>query len=77
MNLNACQLHCHYISKSGDEIVWQLPKGVVPDVLGCMSERVHTQKKVAIGVEMLEFGHNSKVDSAKPKVGSVIKITRE
>ena len=72
-DLNACQLHCRYISKAGDEIVWQLPKDVVPDALGCMSERVYKLKKV--GVEMLEFGHNSKADSAKPEVGPVIKIT--
>ena len=53
--------------------MWQLPKDVVPDALGCMSERVYKLKKV--GVEMLEFGHNSKADSAKPEVGPVIKIT--
>lgn len=73
MDLNACQLHCRYISKTGDEIVWQLPKDVVPDALSCMSERVGKLKKV--GVEMLEFGHNSKADSVKPELGPVIKIT--
>ena len=73
MELNACQLHCRYISKVGDEIVWQLPKDVVPDALGCMSQRVYQLKKV--GVDMLEFGHNSKADSSKPEVGPVIKIS--